>query len=340
MTRVQQAGERIEELLATLRSTSGRAAAAAEELVRLLLGLYGDGLGHVMDALAAEGAAGDAVRDRLLADPLVESLLLLHDLHPLDVDTRIQRALDRVRPYLGSHAGGVEYLGTGPDGVAHLRLEGSCHGCPSSTVTVRLAIEGAVQDAAPEVTQVVVEGMTDPPGPQLLQIGRRPETAASGPPGSPGGESGGPPGGPHPPGFSGPPGSPPTDAGPATTPGAAGEPGWVSLPAMGPPDGRPAATVAGGLPIVVCSVRGTLYAYYDACAACGSSLAEGELAGERLGCPACGAGYDVRAAGRGLDDPRRHLDPLPLLTDSQGIRVALPAGAALGREPAGEAVAR
>src|SRR5690349_2713695 len=195
MTRVRQAGERIEELLATLRSTSGSAAAAAEELVRLLLGLYGDGLGHIMDALAAEGAPGDAVRDRLLADPLVESLLLLHDLHPLDVDTRVQRALDGVRPYLGSHAGGVEYLGTGPDGVARLRLEGSCHGCPSSTVTVRLAIEGAVEDAAPEVTEVVVEGMTDPPEPPLLQIGRR-----TGPPDSPGSPVGG-----------------------------AGDPGWVSL---------------------------------------------------------------------------------------------------------------
>jgi Fe-S cluster biogenesis protein NfuA/nitrite reductase/ring-hydroxylating ferredoxin subunit len=339
MTRVRQAGERIEELLATLRSTSGRAADAAEELVRLLLGLYGDGLGHIMDALAAEGAAGDAVRDRLLADPLVESLLLLHDLHPLDVDTRIQRALDRVRPYLGSHAGGVEYLGTGQDGVARLRLEGSCHGCPSSTVTVRLAIEGAVQDAAPEVTEVVVEGMTDPPGPQLLQIGRRPGTAAGEPPGDPGAETGLP-GGPYPPGSSGPPGSPPPGAARGTAYGAAGDPGWVSLPAVGPPDGRPAATVAGGIPIVVCSVRGTLYAYHDACAACGSSLAGGELAGERLGCPGCGAGYDVRAAGRSLDDPQRHLDPLPLLTDSQGIRVALPAGAALGRESAGEAVAR
>jgi hypothetical protein len=32
----------------------------------------------------------------------------------------------------------------------------------------------------------------------------------------------------------------------------------------------------------------------------------------------------VRSAGRSLDDPARHLDPLPLLTDSQGIRVALP----------------
>jgi Fe-S cluster biogenesis protein NfuA/nitrite reductase/ring-hydroxylating ferredoxin subunit len=331
MTRVRQAGEQIEELLATLRTASGSAAAAAEELVRLLLGLYGDGLSHIMDALAAEGAPGEAIRDRLLDDPLVESLLLLHDLHPLDTDTRIQRALDRVRPYLGSHAGGVEYLGTGPDGVARLRLEGSCHGCPSSTVTVQLAIEGAVQDAAPEVTEVVVEGMTDPPGPELLQIGRRPGMAASGP--------GGPPGEPHPPGSSGPPGALPT-AGQDAAPGAAGDPGWVTLPAVGPPDGRPAAAVAGGIPIVVCSVRGTLYAYCDACAACGSSLAGGALAGERLSCPGCGAGYDVRSAGRGLDDPQHHLDPLPLLTDSQGIRVAIPAGAAAGGGPAAQAVPR
>jgi Fe-S cluster biogenesis protein NfuA/nitrite reductase/ring-hydroxylating ferredoxin subunit len=316
MTRVRQAGERIEELLGTLRAASGGAADAAEELVRLLLGLYGDGLGHIMDALAAEGAAGLAVRDRLLADPLVESLLLLHDLHPLDVDTRIQRALDNVRPYLGSHAGGVQYLGVGPDGVARLRLEGSCHGCPSSTVTVRLAIEGAVEDAAPEVTEVVVEGMTDPPEPALLQIGRRPDTAASGLPGPP--LAGG----------TGPPGS------------AAGEPGWVSLPGIGPPDGRPVATMAGAIPVVICSVRGTLYAYCDACAACGSSLADGTLTAELLGCPGCGARYDVRSAGRSLDDPERHLDPLPLLTDSQGVRVALPAVAGAGREAAGEAVSR
>ena len=65
MTRVRQAGERIEELLATMGSTSGSAAAAAEELVRLLLGLYGDGLSHIMDALAAEGAPGEALRTQV-----------------------------------------------------------------------------------------------------------------------------------------------------------------------------------------------------------------------------------------------------------------------------------
>ncbi len=290
MTGVPDVGSRIEELLAGLRADGGPGvAAAAEDLVSLLVGLYGDGLTHIMTALGCEGEAGAAVLDRLLADPLVESLLLLHGLHPLDVDTRIQRALDRVRPYLGSHAGGVEYLGVTADGTARLRLEGSCHGCPSSTVTVRLAIQGAVEGAAPEVTAVVVEGVHEPPGPALLDIGRRP-------PDGPRGENG----------------------------ADAGEPGWVSLPDTGPPTRRPVVVAAAGTAVLVCSVRGTLYAYRDSCPACGSSLAGGALNGERLDCPGCGTRYDVRSAGKNLADPTCHLDPLPLLADSQGVRVALP----------------
>jgi Fe-S cluster biogenesis protein NfuA/nitrite reductase/ring-hydroxylating ferredoxin subunit len=290
MTSVQQAGERIEGLLASLRSQGGGAAAAAEELVRLLVTLYGDGLGHIVAALHDEGEAGRALLDRLVADPLVEGLLLLHGLHPLDVDARIQRALDRVRPYLGSHAGGVQYLGVSEEGVARLRLEGTCHGCPSSTVTVRLAIEGAVQDAAPEVTEVVVEGMTAPPEPALLQIGPRPGGVTAVPPG----------------------------AGPQAT----GE--WVVLPDIGPPSSRPVTASAGGLAVLVCSVRGTLYAYRDACASCGAPMGAGRLDREVLTCP-CGAQYDVCRAGAGLGGLAAHLDPLPLLADSQGVRVAVPA---------------
>jgi Fe-S cluster biogenesis protein NfuA/nitrite reductase/ring-hydroxylating ferredoxin subunit len=300
MAEIRQVGARVEELLGTLRSSGNQAAApAAEELVRILLGLYGDGLGHIMTALHESGDAGAAALDRMLADPLVEGLLILHDLHPLDVDARIQRALDRVRPYLGSHAGGVEYLGVTDDGVAHLRLEGSCHGCPSSTVTVRLAIQGAIEEAAPEVSDVLVEGVTEPAGQEtLLQIG-------SGPPGA----------------VAAVPGAGPGTAAKVAT---AGDPAWVTLPDIGPPSGRPLATVAGGLPVLVCSVRGTLYAYRDVCAACGSSLAHATLAGERLDCAECAAAYDVRAAGQGLGDPAIHLDPLPLLADSQGVRVAIP----------------
>ena len=306
MTRVKQVGDRIEEILGFLRTADSKYAAAAEELTGLLVGLYGDGLGHIVATLAEAGPAGAGLLAKLTEDPLVESLLLLHDLHPLDVDARVQRALDQVRPYLGSHAGGVEYLGVA-DGVARLRLEGSCHGCPSSTVTVRLAIEDAVKNAAPEVTEVSVEGMTEPPAPAspLLQIGRRPD-------------------------GDGPGGSGPAGTGPA--PGLAdGEGTWVTLPSIGPPSARPVSASAGGVPVLVCAVRGTLYAYRDECPACGTSMAAGQLDREVLTCP-CGTRYDVRAAGRGLGDEAGrtglHLDPLPLLTDSAGVRVAVPAAVA------------
>ena len=98
------------------------------------------------------------------------SLLVLHGLHPRDTETRVVEALDKVRPYLGSHAGGVELLGVDPEGVVRLRLEGSCDGCPSSTMTVKLAIERAIEEAAPDVTAVEVENLTREREPQLLQI--------------------------------------------------------------------------------------------------------------------------------------------------------------------------
>jgi Fe-S cluster biogenesis protein NfuA/nitrite reductase/ring-hydroxylating ferredoxin subunit len=287
MTGVQQVSARVEELLDALKGGGfGPASSAAEELVGLLVGLYGDALARVITVLAEQGPAGQQMIAKLADDPLVESLLLLHDLHPLDVDARIQRALDRVRPYLGSHAGGVEYLGVF-DGVARLKLEGSCHGCPSSTVTVQLAITGAVQDAAPEVSEVVVEGMTAAPAaePRLLQIGRRPDEK-------------------------------PIQAGNGA--------GWITLPDIGPPSSRPVSASADGIAVLVCAVRGTLYAYRDSCPACESSLADGVLNREELTCPACGAQYNVRLAGKGIDAPALHLDPLPLLADSQGVRVAVP----------------
>jgi Fe-S cluster biogenesis protein NfuA len=285
MADVVRVGARVEELLGALKSGGfGPAADAAEELVGLLVGMYGDGLAQIMNVLADQ-PGGTAMIDALADDPLVESLLLLHGLHPLDVDARIQRALDRVRPYLGSHAGGVEYLGVDESGVARLKLEGSCHGCPSSTVTVELAITGAVQEAAPEVTDVVVEGMTAAPEPALLQIGRRPD-----------------------------------DAQQLSGNGVA----WVKLPNVGPPSSKPVSAQADGVAVLLCSVRGTLYAYRDACASCGSSLAEGHLDREILTCPGCGTCYNARLAGKGVDDPSLHLDPLPLLTDSQGVRVAIP----------------
>jgi Fe-S cluster biogenesis protein NfuA len=165
----REVGERIERLLDELRA--GRDRETAEELVRLLVGMYGEGLRRVVALLAGHDPA---LVHRLAEDDLLESLLLLHDLHPVDVDTRVQRALDRVRPYLGSHAGGVTYLGVDAGGVARLRLEGSCHGCPSSALTATTAIEAAVREAAPELAGVEVAGVTTAEPATTLQIGMRP----------------------------------------------------------------------------------------------------------------------------------------------------------------------
>src|SRR4029450_9637070 len=127
---------------------------------------YGAGLARVVEL------ADEELLDRLIGDELVASLLVVHDLHPRGTEERVVEALDRVRPYLGSHAGGVDFLGVDDDGVVRLRLEGSCDGCPSPTATVKPPIERAIEEAAPEVTGVHVEGVAvaRPAGPQLLQI--------------------------------------------------------------------------------------------------------------------------------------------------------------------------
>lgn len=161
---LSEVSQRIEQTLTELSESSVPALTErVEDLVRAMTTLYGAGLQRVLEL------GDDALTRRLADDQLVGSLLVVHDLHPDDVTTRVQRALDQVRPYLGSHAGGVEFLGVDDEGVAQLRLEGSCDGCPSSAATVTGAIENAILAAAPDIEAVEVEGMVAAEQP-LLQI--------------------------------------------------------------------------------------------------------------------------------------------------------------------------
>jgi Fe-S cluster biogenesis protein NfuA/nitrite reductase/ring-hydroxylating ferredoxin subunit len=283
----REIGDRVERLLADLSATADPAVAEkAEELARALVELYGAGLDRILTMLA-ERPEGEELIDSLAGDDFIASLLVLHGLHPVPVDVRVQEALDRVRPYLGSHAGGVEYLGIDHKGVAQLALQGSCDGCPSSTVTVKLAIERAIEEAAPELAGIEVSGVVaeQPAGPKLLQIQPyRPRE--------------------------------PT-----------GAPGWFALPDAGElPAGAVRATEVAGFALTVCRVGGNLYAYRDACPHCGSALADGRLDGVELTCPACQRRFDIERAGRGLGDAGgAHLDPVPLVTERGEVRVALPA---------------
>jgi Fe-S cluster biogenesis protein NfuA len=161
---------RVERLLEQLDALPDPAArGAATEVVQALLDLYGEGLGRIVEVLAEhdDGTLAGA----LAGDELVAHLLLLHGLHPVPVQERVRGALHSVLPYLESHGGNVELLGV-EEGVVRLRLEGSCSGCPSSSATLKLAIEDAIFKAAPDVDEVRAEGVASPtaPAPALLQL--------------------------------------------------------------------------------------------------------------------------------------------------------------------------
>jgi Fe-S cluster biogenesis protein NfuA len=157
----QEAAARVETLLAAVESLPDPTArSTAAEAVQGLLELYGEGLARILASAARAGC--DALIGSLAADDLVSHLLLLHGLHPLDVETRVRRALEDVRPYLKSHGGNVELLGVA-DGVARLRFRGSCSGCPSSAMTLKRAVEEAINQAAPDLDGIEVEGVTEPP---------------------------------------------------------------------------------------------------------------------------------------------------------------------------------
>ena len=288
------ARERVARVDALLQDLEGAIGAVpvdtAIELAQALLDVYGEGLARIVGHIADSDHDGALAR-ALASDELVSHLLLLHGLHPVPLDTRVREALAEVRPYLESHGGDVELLEI-EDGVVRLAMRGSCDGCASSTMTLKLAIEEAIQRAAPDVEEIVAEGAVDaaPPAPALLQIELSDGLRAD----------------------------PPSTDGAWT---AAGE-----LPDAG--DGEPVVIDVAGASLLFVALDGGRYAYRPGCPACGASLAGAALAGPELRCGGCGTRYDVRRAGRGLDTPERHLEPVPLLVGADGVtRVAVGAGA-------------
>ncbi len=156
---------RLETLLRQAETSADPAARSRmQEIVQCLLELHGTALERLLEHVAGAGEAGDRIVDALARDDLVAGLLLLHGLHPLGVEDRVRQALDSVRPYLRSHGGSVELLHV-REGVVRLRLEGSCHSCPSSAVTMQQTIEQAIYGKAPEITAIEVEGIAEFPPP-------------------------------------------------------------------------------------------------------------------------------------------------------------------------------
>jgi hypothetical protein len=143
---LRDVGDQVEALLAEFGDAGDAVAAErAEQLVRLLMELYGGALERVMDLVA--GAADPTITDRLAEDPLVASLLVLHGLHPVPVEQRVLGALAGVRKYTGDS---VRFIGI-EDGMATFEIDASA-GC--TAVTARTAVEEAVAKHAPDIVGV------------------------------------------------------------------------------------------------------------------------------------------------------------------------------------------
>ena len=271
--------QRIQRLTDELERVSDpEARAVGEQLVAAVIDMHGEGLERVLEAVPA------AARSELARDSVVGSLMLIHGLYPESLEQRVAAALDGVRPYMESHGGNIELLGI-EDGVARLRLQGSCDGCGASQSTLELTVERALREAAPDLRGMDVEGAAP-----LEEITGMPLPMAV------------------------------DDGGPEKVDGWIDLDGAMDIA----PGGLSPMEVEGRR-IVVANVEGELLAYRDQCVACGSSLAGGALTDGVLSCPGCERRFFLPRAGRSLDDERLQLGPVPLLRNRGQARVALPA---------------
>jgi Fe-S cluster biogenesis protein NfuA len=134
---------RIETLVRRLELISNREdREAAQALMEAILELHGAGLERMMDIVFDSGESGNSAIRRLAGDGLVSSLLVLHGLHPDDIETRVIHAL-------GKTHGNAELLGVF-EGVVRVRLTGS--GCG-----LRDGVETALREAVPDAVEIIVE---------------------------------------------------------------------------------------------------------------------------------------------------------------------------------------
>jgi Fe-S cluster biogenesis protein NfuA len=159
--KVEHQTSRIEQLIRQLESSADPdTLAVSRELVQNLMELYGAGLERIAEIIASRGQSGLDILDDLGRDELVGNLMAANGVHPLDLDARVQQAVDRLRDRLRSQ-GSVELLGVDA-GVVRLRLRPKAQGCGSSPGAFQLAVEEAMVEAAPDLIELAIEVIEEP----------------------------------------------------------------------------------------------------------------------------------------------------------------------------------
>ena len=127
------------------------------ELLQSMMDLHGAAMERVVELLSESGEAGRSSLAKLGNDPLICGLLVLYGIHPVALEERVSRAVDKVRPQLQKHGGSVELIEVVDESV-RVKIHSSGHGCGSSADTLKSTVEQAILEAAPEIVAITVEG--------------------------------------------------------------------------------------------------------------------------------------------------------------------------------------
>lgn len=120
--------------------------------------LNGEALRRLIRALKTDPAVLAAMKNAMV-DEVVYAVLRRHDIVKASLNERVETALEGVRPMLASHGGDVELVKVKPPSV-EVRFIGACDGCPASALTFHAGVKKAVQDACPEITDIIqVKGL-------------------------------------------------------------------------------------------------------------------------------------------------------------------------------------
>jgi len=72
-----------------------------------------------------------------------------------EIKARVEKSLEKIRPYLIADGGNIEIIEITDDMVLKVQLTGACHGCPFSMQTMKAGVEMAVKNEVPEIKEVI-----------------------------------------------------------------------------------------------------------------------------------------------------------------------------------------
>lgn len=255
-------------------------------LVYTLLDLHHGALQRIVEIISAQ-PDGEKTLQEFSGDKLVQAVLMVHELMPQTLETRVEIAIETAREQLKIYGADVEIVGL-KNGVARLKLMGSASTANVSSSILKAEIEQAVHNVAPDLLDIEYEDLIAPvPQVQpvkLVQILPRPNAQKV-------------------------------------------SPKQISMPVIRAdqvPDNDLRVVEVGDINLLLCNVAGTIYTFQNACAHQKLSLEQGILEGGVLTCPWHGYQFDVRQGGRCLTDPNLRLEVLSSKTENGVVKVVLP----------------